>query len=746
MKTAWPTVGRHHKGTLWIAAFLALVLLPGLLRLDTDNSPEAFFIDDSPSTASYWDFRQHFGSDHVLRLVVRGGVLDSAAGVEWLKRVGLGAAEIPGVEAVVSPIRPRASTVELPRVVPPQEVLPRAVLADPLDRGLGLISADGSLVSLLVILDDVDGASDRAAVAALDRLLDDPPAGLHTELVGLPVLNHALDASSREIEERFFPLLVLFAAVLLGVAFRSLAGVVLPLLFVGLSVLGVLGPMGWAGVKLNLVLAVLPPLLFVIALATALHLLMRFRDLAACDPDADATTICRATYHEKGWSVFWTGLTTAVGFASLGLSPLAPVRSLGLWAAWGLVWLTLMAFTVYPALLCLWGRRVGGPRRTVQTAKHHGEDTPADGSGGLWMRRRWALTASVVLGAVAMAGLPRLGVESNALHYLADDHPVRQAIESLEAEGIGLATLELVLTFDGSPSDLQGPNVERIGRLTQLEGQLSTEPWVLGTASAGTLLRSAAGPMASMGPMAPMALAALANDPRGREALEAFFVQTPDGSRMRLTVFVPTAGLEQLDPLMAEVQRQAADVFPETSVALTGQYPLLLESQRSLLTTLTQSFGLTLLAVAIILRLLLPGTRLALLALLPNIGPVLGVLGFMGWFGIPLDVATVMVASVALGLSVDDTLHTLGHFRHLAPRLGAEQGAVQTLRITAPAYLLTGVVLAAGFGVCALSSFAPTSRFGLLAATAIVLAVLGDLFLLPALLSLTPRSTLERWR
>jgi hypothetical protein len=157
------------------------------------------------------------------------------------------------------------------------------------------------------------------------------------------------------------------------------------------------------------------------------------------------------------------------------------------------------------------------------------------------------------------------------------------------------------------------------------------------------------------------------------------------------------------------------------------------------------SLAFTVLGVGCILRLLLPGFRLTLLALLPNLWPVAGILGFMGWSGAPLDIATVMVASVVLGLAVDDSLHTLGHFRHLAPGLGARGALVRTLNLTAPAYLLTGVLLTAGFGVCSLSSFAPTSRFGLLSALAIALAVIGDLFLLPALLSFTPHSTLRRW-
>jgi hypothetical protein len=117
----------------------------------------------------------------------------------------------------------------------------------------------------------------------------------------------------------------------------------------------------------------------------------------------------------------------------------------------------------------------------------------------------------------------------------------------------------------------------------------------------------------------------------------------------------------------------------------------------------------------------------------PNLWPVLLILGGMGWFGVPLDIATVMVASIVLGLVVDDTIHTLAHYRTLSAELGGRAAVADRMEKTAPAYLLTGVILCCGFGVCALSDFAPTARFGLLSAVAIAIAVIADFTLVPAL-------------
>ena len=168
---------------------------------------------------------------------------------------------------------------------------------------------------------------------------------------------------------------------------------------------------------------------------------------------------------------------------------------------------------------------------------------------------------------------------------------------------------------------------------------------------------------------------------------------------------------------------------------MTGQFPLLQHVQRRLFGTLGSSLGLTLLSILLVFRAILGGWRLTVRAMIPNVLPVLVVLGAMGWLGVPLDVATVMVASVVLGLAVDDTIHTLGHHRDLAPRHGAHAAVAGTLEKTASAYVLTGLVLGLGFAACTLSDFAPTARFGLLSAIGIGTAVLLDLTLLPAILA-----------
>lgn len=742
----------HRRTVLVLWGLLAAAALPGLLRLGTDNSPRVYFVEGTPSLARYGEYLAAFGGGEQVRLVASGEGLWTAEGLAWLGRLEERAAAAPyAVDALglAGHHRLLARLAGEPSDWPPSdpEAFRHRAAANALDRNLGLVGPDGGVATVLVAIEPPDNDAEEAAVAALRELVADPPPGVAARAVGLPVLDLTLDDSSREVARIFFPLLVAFAVALLAASFRDTRGVVLPLVFVAAPEVVLLGAMGYLGVTLNLVLAVLPPLLFVIALATAVHLQVRFRD--ALEDGLRGAEAVRATYEDKGWAVFWTGVTTLAGFGSLAVSRVGPVPVLGLATAAGIALMTTAAFSLYPALLATWGAPRDGVARSrafERTFRRLGRAW-AEGAAA----RRWAVLGVAALAAVAaLLGVPRLRVESNALTFLPGEHPARTGIEDLEARGVGVAAGELFLTHSDVAPDPNDPGFRRPDRLAALHGladRLRALPDVLGAVGAGDLLAeatAAAGPggglLGGVGPM--LVVERALHDPRGRELLRAFV--TDDGRAARVALFVPAGDHRRMEPLFARAEAAAREAFPEARATVTGQFPLVLETHRRLLATLGLSLGLTTLVVTAIFRLLLPSTRLTLLALAPSLWPVAMVVGIMGWSGVPLDTATVMVASVVLGLVVDYTIHTLGHFRELAPRVGRREAVAGTLERTAPAFVLTGAILAAGFGVCALSDFSPTARFGAFSALAIALAVAADLVLLPALLGTTPRSVVRR--
>ncbi len=713
----------HRRAVLAGFAIAVTAMVPGVLRLETDNSPEVFYLEDSPALASYRALRQDFGSDEVVRIVALGGGLWTADGLTWLARVEEGAKRLPGVEAASGLAgRHRWSLPVWPPADP--EAFRRRALDDLLDRELGLIDEQGEAATVIAVLTAGSPHETRQVLGALRALVASPPAGVTTRLVGVAVVDEALDGSSREIPQRFFPLLVLFTLVVLALTFRDALCVAVPLTFVGACEVVTLGAMGYLGVRLNLVMAVLPPLAFVIGLATAVHVLVRYRELLGEGLAPEEAAL--ETYRDKAWAVLWTGVMTGVGFGSLAFSPVRPVAALGIWSTVGVAVLTLAAFTLYPLLLAAWVGTHWKGTRPIETLARRAGRRWAEGAA---RRRQPLLAVTALVALAALVGLPRLEIESNVLTYLAADHPVRRSMADLEGRGIGPAAVELVLTLPGEIESASFRSPQALVQLSALAARLRQEPLVLSVVGAGDVAVAARSTAAEVvgGPFVTGSLVAGAIE----EAMAPFV--TADGKRTRLSLFVPTTGFDRLDPLIRTALEKAREAFPQAEAEVTGQHPLLLETQRHLLSTLTSSLAGTLICVVLILALLVGDRRLALLALVPNVWPVLGVLGAMGWLGVPIDVATVMVASIVLGLA-DHTVHTLGHFRELAPKVGRLEAVASTLEHTAGAYVLTGVMLVAGFGVCALSSFAPIARFGLLSAAGLALAVVGDLFLVPALL------------
>jgi predicted RND superfamily exporter protein len=732
---------RHRRLVVIFHFIVALAMLPGILQLESDNSPRVFFTRDAAQLKRYQRFRQEFAGGKAVRIALSGSKLWTRQGLAWLGELEERTASLPGVETAIGlAAHHRWLLLEWP---PPDPAAFRTrVLENGLDLGAGWVSPDGETITLLVVLADLPLNAEQELLDHLDRLAAQPPPGIRAHISGLPVLHRAMERSLLNTASRILPILALLAAVFLFFIFRRPGDMVIPLVFVGVCQGVLFGIMGYVGVRLNLVNIILALLIFVISLATAVHLQVRFRDLE--QQGMKVPTAVLTTYRSKGWAVLWTGVTTLVAFGSLVTGNMPPVRSLGAWSAVGIALMTLMAFTLYPALL------TGTRSRTVQQAARPFEVRARRWGGALagWaIRCRFPVLAGTgLLGALALLGVVQFRVRDNMAEYFPPRHPVRAELERLQQHNMGVFAAELVLSYRNSnqgkreeeAASFQDPTAQQ--KLARLSGLLRSQPLVYGAVSSGDLVEAAIRSILVEGEVNDnirwMALGMMQTVPEGRQVLRALV--TADGQSARVTLLVPILSFNRMQPLFQEVIAQAKNIFPGAEIWITGQYPLILLAQQTLLRGLMVSLSLTLLCILLVFILLLRSIRLSLLVLIPNLWPVVLVLGGMGWLKLPLDSVSVMTASIILGLAVDDTFHTLGYFLRLAPRWGPEQAVKNTLERTAPAHILTTVILAGGFIACALSDFLPISRMGMFATIAILLALAGDLLLIPALLATPP--------
>jgi predicted RND superfamily exporter protein len=449
-----------------------------------------------------------------------------------------------------------------------------------------------------------------------------------------------------------------------------------------------------------------------------------------------------ATYRSKGWPVLWTGLTTLAAFGSLVTAGLPPLRSLGLWSALGIAVMTVLAFTFFPTLLA--GARWKAAPQPVRPF-----EIWAQRRGRIWagwaVRHRFpAVVVMAVLLVVGLLGIIQLRVEDNLAKYFPVHHPVRVELERLQQRGVGVFAAELVLSFEESKSNtgtaaetgFQDPWSQQ--RLAGLSRRLRSDPLVYGAVSSGELVEAVIRSLLVEGEVNDsirwMALGLMQMVPESRKLMRALV--TGDGQSARVTLLLPMVSFHQVQPLFERIKAEAARFFPTAKIWITGQYPLILLAQRTLLRGLIAALSVTLLCVVIVFLLLLRSVRLTFLVLVPNLWPVVVVLGGMGWLTFPLDSASVMTAAIVLGLAVDDTFHTMGHFLRVVRRSSPAAAIEATMERIAPAHILTSIILIAGFAACSFSDLLPVSRLGVLSAVAIALALVGDLLLIPALLTL----------
>lgn len=735
---------RYRYWVIAVYLLLGLAMLPGVLKIQQDNSPETFFVRDAVALKQYEDFEFRFGRDRSLRVVFEGAAIWTREGLAWMAGFEQNAHTLKGVVGAAGLYGHHGFRFEQ---WPPADPLAfRAeVIDDPLDQHAAWTNDDATFVTILIGLYRLSPADQQVALLEIEQLLKTVPGGIRTTMLGLPEVNRAMDHALLDIVIKFFPLLVILAMVLLVVCLRNLAQVFLPLALVSICLMIPLGMMGYLEVSINLVLIILVPLVFVITLATAVHVLMCFRQFQREGLETSVAVI--ETYGIKRWPVIWTGLTTGVGFGSFMISSVPPINSLGLWSVFSIAFMTLAILTLYPALLTgirsepqsygfvRWARQRGEgfARRSVRYSKQ--------------VFIVFALSTLVLL-----TGTPMLHIESNLLTYFEDSHPLRANMDRVQENGIGVMAAEL-LVIRPETGQKNTPSARarfdspaELNRLVVLGDAIRALDLVLGGISAGDQVHGVSRYRSAddyrSHAAVEEALEHMRQDPGKLQMLNYFL--SADASQARLSLFVPMLGFNQLEPVFEQAALLARQHFPGAQVLMTGQYPLVLAAQKTLLKTMLVSLALTLLCIALIFRWVLGSSQLAARALVPNLWPVVFVLGIMGWFDVPLDSTTVMIAAAVLGLAVDDTLHSLGNFRRLIGERNAAQAAVATLKQTAPAHMLTSLILVAGFAAISMSAFLPVARFGQLTALAILAALLADLVLVPALLAASSTAVLEK--
>lgn len=560
-------------------------------------------------------------------------------------------------------------------------------------------------------------------------------------LVGNPVLMEFFAVAVIQDVGRLMSYVLLLIVAMLWMLFRSLAAVVWPVIVVALTIVWILGIIGWAGITMSSMVQVIIFLSLSVGIADAVHILSGY--LFFRNEGLDHQEALNAVMKKSGLACLLTSITTAIGLLSLTLVPLKPISTFGLFAAIAVFLAFVFTIVLLPLMLDLWS--------PVSPKSKEGRDhfvlkgIKKIERVGI-SRAYLMITLFAIAGAVFFYGLMQLKVDSNFVEIIKEGLPLRDAYGVVDDHMGGTGNMEIMMDFQKEDA-LKDPDVLIAMETLQEFMEQDKSNKVVKTMSLVNVVKDSYkalnddDPLKHIIPLNPAVLKQVIfmfenANPKDRSRLV-----TDDYSRARIGLNSINVGsiealeiMEKVQGFMDERFESLEHRYPDLEVALTGNMALLAIMLDYLAWAQIKSFGLALLVISIILFVVLGSSKAGLVALAPNLFPILTAFGLMGYFKIPLDADTLLVAPIIIGLAVDDTIHFMTHFRiEMERSRNIAQAAVRSIREAGQAISFTSLILSVGFLVFLLSFHNGLSHFGIFAAIAIMTALISDLFLLPAL-------------
>jgi uncharacterized protein len=743
---------RHRAPTAAILLTITAVFGFFAAQVKFDNTIESYFLPKD--LTGYNKFLHQFGSDEIIAIAFDDEKIMTPDNLRLISGISSELKKIPHVRRVISLTTVKIAygdedSTHFERLVPripdnEKELarIERRAMSDPFVPGI-LISPDGKNTAIVAEIEHIVGQFDYK-VALLNRVRallaqKSTETGRRFYLAGTAVLDEVVFRYTKSDQATFFPFIILIIVAVMYLMFRMVGMTALPLAVAAVSAAWTYGLMFLLGFKVNVITTIIGPLLMAVAIADSMHIIADYLQEAAGNPSSRIECIHRA-FKDVIKPCLMTSLTTMAGLLSLVVADLAPIRQFGLVAAAGVLFAFCATVLLLPILLSVLPFPNRGKRFKESTGLLHGILSWLERVGP---GRAWAtLAVCACLAVPAGFSLANLEIGTNSLDYLTDSDPVRKQIEWIDSHIGGTVSLEFFI--DAHHQDaLKDPAL--LKKMERFQNYLAGIDGITGVYSAVDLVkalnRAYQGGKDSNFTI-PDSRAAIAQELMLVEGDDDFdSLLSRDYSKARISARVEMNKSRRLGKLAPKIERRMREIFGSSAnVKPTGLVYLMHRMEHYILTSQIKSFALAFLVVLAAIMIMLRSFKLGLVAIVPNLLPVMFTLALMPILKIPLDVGTVMIAGVALGLVVDDTIHLLARLRIETDRSGDIQGALAaTLKSVSRPIVFTSLVLSIGFLVLLFASFRPVIHFGVLASIVIIMALVFDLLVTPAIVRITGR-------
>lgn len=608
-------------------------------------------------------------------------------------------------------------------------------------------------------------------IAAVRRIIDGYRSHGELHLGGVPMIVDDMITFIKNDLAVFGAGVVAFLVIMLTIIFRQLRFILLPLAGCAFAVVVMTGLLGLIGWRVTVISSNCISLMLILTMSMNVHLAVRYRQLRRDFAGRGQRELVLETVRRMVRPCLYTALTTMIGFGSLVVSDIKPVIDFGWMMTLGLAVTFMTSFLLFPALLASLDGNVSHVGR---------KDAPFTAALARLAEKHGAgvLLSAALLAVLSVFGMSRLEVENSFVNYFSADTEIYQGLKMIDDRLGGTAPLDVVLRFDpakeyGEPEPAAGAGPEagaeseandfaefddlfggfeeaggdpadawftayKIDRIKAVHDYLESLPEVGKAQSLASVLR----------------LAEELNEGVEFDAFELAVINRKLPAKLRESLIDPYISIENnearinlriLDSRPDLRRRQFLDRVDEGLRAqlgldaddfqVSGMMVLYSNMLQSLFSSQIETLGVVLLGIALMLLVLFRSISLALIGIIPNILAAVIILGLVGVLGIPLDMMTITIAAITIGIAVDNSIHYIYRFREEYPARADYAATLYYCHANiGRAVFYTALTIIVGFSILALSNFIPTIYFGLLTALAMFIALLAALTLLPRLI------------
>ena len=775
----------HDNPLKVILVVLVLLAFPlsHVPQIKMDTSTEGFMHDDDPVLLEYNAFRAQFGRDERVIIALKSDNIFTLKFLNTLKEIHEDLeTNVPFLDDITSLYNVRNTrgegdkliTDDLLEVFPTTEeevnVIKQQAMSSHFYKDL-FISRDGKMTTIVIETDAYshEGEKEVSDIDAFDEGFEDEPAAeageeierpfltdkenaqlvsavlaivdkykkedIEIYVAGSPSVNHALKSQMQADMQKFMRITFLIILVFLFVMFRRASAVFYPLIVIILSLLATVGTMAWSGAAFKLPTQIVPSLLMAVSIGATVHILSIFFD--RFNTIGDKKEAIKYTLGHSGLAIAMTSVTTAIGVGSFSGSEVAPISDLGIYASFGVMVSLLLTLTLLPALLSI--------TKLKQKVK-----TQA-GKLDLVMKKlsvipikhyKSIIALSIVLVVVALVAATKIDLSHNPLKWFQPDSYDRISTEVIDESLNGSVTIELIID---THTENGWNDPERLNKLNKLsadmEQYVDSHTHIGKVISLATIIKETNRALhenkeehytiPDNADLVSQELLLFENS--GSDDLED--VVDSQFSKARISIKLPWTDAVKAVEVLGYVKDVAIKTFPNDTVIATGMIPLLINTFAHAVSSSVTSYLIAAIAITFMMMLILGSVRIGLISMIPNLTPIILGLLIMYVANIPLDMFTLLIGSIAIGLAVDDTIHFMHNFRRYYLASGDSAKAIeQTFFTTGKAMVITTIVLSLGFYAYLMANMISVQNFGLLTGSVIVLALLADLLLAPALM------------